>query len=110
MMMPIILGFAAITVSSYLYCLVAYNDTYKEKALIAYSVGIIAAIISVTAWTFLIRHYKDPNTIMIINCIWDIGVTIMVLAFPLFLFDFKIDTKTIIGCMISVVGIIIAKI
>jgi hypothetical protein len=34
----------------------------------------------------------------------------MVLAFPLFLFDFKIDTKTIIGCVISVLGIIIAKI
>ncbi len=108
--MPILLGFTAITVSSYLYCLVAYEDTYKEKAIVAYSIAIIAAIISVTAWTFLVRHYKDPNTIMIINCIWDIGVTIMVLAFPLFLFDFKIDTKTIIGCVISVIGIIIAKI
>lgn len=108
--MPILLGFAAITVSSYLYCLVAYYDTYKDNAFLAYFIGIVAAIISVTAWTFLVRHYKDPNTIMIINCIWDIGVTIMVLAFPLFLFDFKIDTKTIIGCVISVVGIIIAKI
>ena len=109
-MMPYIVGFIAITVSSYLYALVAYSDKCQKNALFAYTLAIIAAILSVTTWTCLVRHYKDPNTIMIINCIWDIGVTIMVLAFPLFLFDFKIDTKTIVGCVISVIGIIIAKI
>lgn len=110
MMIPIFIGFVAISLSSYIYCLVAYDKKYDNNAFMAYTLAILAAVISVTAWTFLVRHIKEPNTIMVINCIWDVGVTVMVLAFPLFLFDFKIDTKTIIGCVISVIGIIIAKI
>ena len=106
----VLLGFTAITISSYIYCLVAYADKVKNSLVYSYGLAIIAAIISVSAWTYVIRNYKDPNSIMVINCIWDIGVTIMVLAFPIFLFDFKIDTKTIIGCVISVIGIVIAKI
>ena len=110
MIIPILIGFVAISLSSYIYSLVAYDKKYDNNAFMAYTLAILAAVISVTAWTFLVRHIKEPNNIMVINCIWDVGVTIMVLVFPLFLFDFKIDTKTIVGCVISVIGIIIAKI
>ena len=104
-----ILGFIAVTISSYLYCLVAYDKKYENNGILAYSIAILAAIISVAAWTFIVRNTKDPNTIMIVNCAWDVGVTLMVLVFPLFMFDFKLETKTIIGCVISTIGLIIAK-
>ena len=110
MFIPVAIGTLAIISANYLYSLVAYSDKCKDDPYMAYGLGILAAMISIVAWIMLIRHYKDPNTIMIINCIWDVGGTITLLAIPLFLFDFKLDTKTVVGCVISVIGIIIAKI
>ena len=110
MLLPILIAIFAIISANYLYSIVAYSEKCKESAFLTYFLGILAAMISITAWIFIIRKYRDPNTIMIINCIWDVGGTITLLAIPLFLFDFKLDTKTIVGCVISVIGIIIAKI
>ena len=87
----------------------AYDRKYDNDPVMAYGLAIFAAIISITGWVYVIRHFKEPNTIMVVNIIWDVGGTIVLHLIPLFLFDFKIDTKTIVGCIISIVGIIIAK-
>ena len=34
----------------------------------------------------------------------------MVVLFPILMYNFKLDMKTVIGCSIAVIGIVIAKI
>ena len=109
-MLPIFVGIISIIVSSFIYSIVAYDHRFEKNVLLSYTLSVIAAIISVTAWTYMIRYYRDPNITMIINVAWDLGIGVMLILFPLILFDHKIDTKTIVGCVISVIGIIIAKI
>ena len=110
MFLPFLIAFIIIVVTNFLYSIVAYSEKCQQNAVYAYSLAIFSALISIIGWLYLARHYKEPNSIMVINCIWDVGGTITLLLLPLLVFDFKIDTKTIIGCVIAVIGIIIAKI
>ena len=108
-MIPTFVAIVSISISSFIYAIVAYDTRCANNAFLSYLLSIIAAIISVSAWTYVVRYYRDPNATMIINVAWDLGVGIMLILFPLILFDLKIDTKTIIGCVIATIGLLIAK-
>lgn len=110
MKIPILIAFFSVCFCNYLYCLIAYDVKYESKPVVSYILGSIAATVSIISWMYLVRQYRDPNTIMIVNVIWDVGGTIALILWPFILYDFKIDTKTIIGCVIAIIGIIITKI
>lgn len=108
--MNLVIGLIAITIASLLYTVVAFDRSYGNKPIISYFLANLAAFISVSAWMFLVRQTKSEKEIFVLNVLWDIGVTLMVVLFPILMYNFKLDTKTAIGCSIAVIGIVIAKI
>ena len=103
-------GLIAMCVVTWLYTIVAYDKWFVDKPVLSYFVANLGGIISISTWMFLIRQLKDDKYILIVNVVWDVGITLMVILFPIFLFNVKIDLKTAIGCTLAVLGIIIAKV
>ena len=110
MILNYIIAITTVIISSYLYVVISYHPKCQENSWLAYSLGVFVALFSVNIWVWLVRGIKDPNNILVLNCVWDIGITVLVLLLPVVLYDIKFETKTLIGCIIAVIGIIIAKV
>jgi len=93
-----------------IYTCLCYCEYFKTRPVEAYSLGIIASIISTMTWLYMIRHYaENKNSILYINLFWDVGASLIYIILPIIFFDIKLDIKTIIGCVLAVLGLVIAK-
>lgn len=106
----IFLSFLGISIANWIYADICYSKTYNDKPWTVYGLCMLAAFISTNGWYFLIRNIKTPKELLITNIIWDVGATILCVVFPIMLYNVKFDMKTIIGCMIAILGLLIAKI
>jgi drug/metabolite transporter (DMT)-like permease len=105
-----VFGLISMSITTWLYTIVAYDKSFENKPVLSYCLANLGGFISISSWMFLIRQLKDDKHILIINIVWDVGITLMVILFPIFLFNVKLDLKTAIGCSIALLGIFIAKI
>ena len=90
--------------------LLCYCEYFKTRPVEAYSLAIIASIISTITWLYMIRNYtENKNSILYINLFWDVCASLIYIIFPIIFFDIKLDIKTIIGCTLAVLGLVVAK-
>ena len=106
----ILLSVIGISIANWIYADICYSKSYDDKPWIVYGLCMLAAFISTNGWYFLIRNIKAPKDLLITNIIWDVGATILCVVFPIMLYNVKFDMKTIIGCMIAIIVLLIAKI
>jgi uncharacterized membrane protein len=96
-------------IANVLFTIVAYGSACRDNGDITYFTAVMGGIIAAYSWAALVL--KMPQDQMFItNLIWDVGVTIMFVFLPFIMYDIKVDIKTMIGAIIAVIGIIIAKI
>jgi len=110
MIISVLFSIIGVIFANWVYAHVSYNKYFEDKPLTAYIVCIFAAALTTAAWLLLIRNVKITKEVFIINLIWDVGATILCVTFPIIIFDVKLDIKTIIGCIIAIIGIIITKV
>lgn len=93
-----------------IYTCLCYCEYFKTRPVEAYSLGVIASIVSTMTWLYMIRHYaENKNSILYINLLWDVVASLIYVILPIIFFDIKLDAKTAIGCIITIVGLIITK-
>ena len=110
MIINVLFSVIGVVFANWVYAHVAYNKYFEDKPFTAYVVSILAAAVTTAAWVLLIRNVKVTKDVFITNLIWDVGATILCVTLPIIVFDIKLDIKTIIGCIIAIVGIIITKV
>jgi uncharacterized membrane protein len=93
------------------YMCLCYCEYFKSRPFEAYLVGILASIVSTISWLYLIRNYtENKNNILYINLCWDVCASILYIIIPIMFFDVKLDLKVSIGCVLTVLGLVIIKI
>jgi multidrug transporter EmrE-like cation transporter len=110
MTINILFSLLGLTFANWVYAHVAYNKYFQDRPFSAYAISILAAAITTAAWVLLIRNVKTHKEIFITNIIWDVGATMLCVIFPIMLYNVKLDMKTVIGCAIAIIGLLIAKI
>ena len=109
-MIHLLFSIFGIVFANWVYAHVSYNKYFQDRPLSAYAVSILAAAITTAAWVLLIRNVKTPKEVFITNIIWDVGATMLCVVFPIMLYNVRLDMKTVIGCTIAIIGLLIAKI
>ena len=108
MILVIFFAILAYTIFTYL----SFSPYFIDKPFETYLLGIVGGSMCTCSWLYLIRNYSNNNNNLIyfINLFWDVIVCLMFVILPLIFFDIKMDTKSVIGCVIAVMGLIIMKI
>jgi uncharacterized membrane protein len=106
----VISSLIGVSIANWIYADLCYNKLYADKPWTVYGLCMFAAFISTNGWFFLIRNIKSPKELVLTNILWDVGATVLCIVFPILLYNVRIDMKTIIGCIIAIIGLIIAKI
>jgi drug/metabolite transporter (DMT)-like permease len=104
----------AITITLVIICYAAFSvisyDTYFDtRPVMAYGISIVAALVATVMWLYLIRTYDKKTDIFVVNVIWDVVVSLITILVPLFMYNVKMDMKTLIGAILAIVGVLITK-
>lgn len=108
-MLPIITSIIGCITANTIYVMAAYDPSFKSNPWKGYGLPVLAAICSTTAWMWLIRTIDSDRQTFWINMAWDVGATLLVILLPMLLYSVKVDTRTMVGCLIALIGLIIAK-
>jgi ABC-type transport system involved in cytochrome c biogenesis permease subunit len=93
------------------YICLCYCEYFKTRPVEAYSLGVIASIVSTMTWLYMIRHYaENKNSILYINLLWDVAASLVYVILPIIFFDVKLDLRTSVGCILAIIGLVIAKV
>jgi len=104
----------AITLTLVIICygsfsIISYDTYFDSRPVLAYSIAIGSAIVATAMWLYLIRTYSEKKDIFVVNVVWDVVVSIITILVPLLVYNIKMDMKTVIGCVLAIIGILIAK-
>jgi len=106
--MNLYLPWVAAIVANIMFVTISYNESVRLDAVKSYSIGIIASVIAVVGWLYLIRNTEHKN-IFFVNILWDVGVTVLCVILPVLMYNIRLDTKAIVGTIIALVGVAIVK-
>lgn len=108
-MLPVLASIVGCVLANAVYVMAAYDPAFKASPAKAYGLPILAAILSTAAWIWLIRTVDSDRQTFFINLTWDVGATLLVVSLPIFMYGFRVDARTVLGCLISIIGLVIAK-
>jgi len=91
------------------FSVVSYDTYFDSRPVLAYTISIAAAVVATAMWLYLVRTYSEKKDIFVLNTVWDVVVSIITILVPLFMYNIKMDMKTLIGCVIAIIGILITK-
>jgi|LakMenEpi03Aug12_release.lakeMendotaPanAssembly.Ray.scaffolds.fasta_scaffold294490_2 hypothetical protein len=91
------------------FSVISYDTYFDNRPVLAYSISIIAAVVATAMWLYLVRTYDEKKDIFVINVIWDVVVSMITILVPLFMYNVKMDMKTLIGGILAIVGVLITK-
>ncbi len=92
------------------FSVVSYDTYFDSRPELAYGISIVAAVVATVMWLYLVRTYHEKKDVFVINVIWDVVVSMITILVPLFMYNVKMDMKTLIGGILAVVGVLITKI
>jgi len=104
----------AITITLVIICygafsVISYDTYFDTRPVMAYGISIVAALVATVMWLYLIRTYDEKTDIFVVNVIWDVVVSLITILVPLFMYNVKMDMKTLIGAILAIVGVLITK-
>jgi drug/metabolite transporter (DMT)-like permease len=108
-MLPIITSIVGCFIANTIYAMAAYDPEFKTNPWKGYGLPMLVAMLSTAAWMWLIRSIDSDRQTFWINMAWDVGATLICIIMPVFLYGVKVDTRTAIGCAISIIGLMIVK-
>ena len=85
---------------------VSYDERVRENSSLAYFISIAGGAISGLAWCWMARSVRQDQ-MFFANLAWDFVVTAIFTMLPIFLYGLHLDTKTILGAIIAVIGLTI---
>ena len=91
------------------FSVVSYDTYFDSRPVLAYTISIAAAVVATAMWLYLVRTYSEKKDIFVLNTVWDVVVSLITILVPLFMYNIKMDMKTVIGCVLAIVGILITK-
>ena len=91
------------------FSVISYDTYFDNKPVLAYGISSVAALVATIMWLYLIRTYDEKSDIFVVNVIWDVVVSLITILVPLFMYNVKMDTKTLIGAILAIVGVLITK-
>jgi len=91
------------------FSVVSYDTYFDSRPALAYGISIVAALVATIMWLYLIRTYDKKADIFVVNIIWDVVVSLITILVPLFMYNIKIDMKTLIGGILAIAGVLITK-
>ena len=92
------------------FSIISYDTYFNTRPVLAYGISIVAALVATVMWLYLIRTYDEKTDIFVVNVIWDVVVSLITILVPLFMYNVKMDMKTLVGGILAIVGVLITKI
>ena len=91
------------------FSIISYDTYFDSRPVLAYTISLVAAVVATAMWLYLVRTYSEKKDIFVLNTVLDVVVSLITILVPLFMYNIKMDMKTVIGCVLAIVGILITK-
>src|ERR1017187_9956948 len=85
---------------------VSYDERVRGNSSIAYFISIAGGAVSGMAWCYMAKSVRQDQ-MYFANLAWDFVITVIFTMLPIFLYGLHLDTKTILGAIIAVIGLTI---
>lgn len=91
------------------YAFVSYTDQIKTSNWY-YPLGLSLALAANAVWMWIAKADTNASSLLTKALIWDVIVTVVTVAFPLFVFGARLTLQQSLGLVLLLVGLVLVKV
>ena len=106
--MNILIAIVTLLITNIIFIAIGYDESIRSVAWKSYALSVFASLCGSLGYTYFLRSLARQQ-IFVANLVWDVAIVILCIILPVIFYKIKLDSAAVIGSVIAVIGIIIAK-